>query len=441
MLLPLLLAAACASDSGSCGSDACADMIEIPFRGNVYVTSCSGELFDVARNTISTEKGVVTDWDDRNTGLSFFFRTDSAGELNLKVEAYCPEGTAKSKLAFSYGGKRSTIVVDSAEPAVYDLGCFNVQAPGYVRIDIEGLNARPAAAQFARISRFFVGGAAAAGTLNCTTPEMVDDSYWYRRGPSVHFAYTLPEEDVEWFYNEATVPEGFAPPSTYYMLTGFREGYMGIQTHSDAPNSVLFSVWSPFTTDNPSEIPDDMKVLTLRRGEGVTAQDFGGEGSGGQSFMDYDWLPGKTYGTLVHVHPNGDNTTDFTGYFRDEKGQWHLLASFRRPQTDTWYKKAHSFLECFEPETSIVTRKVLFGNQWACLKDGTWVEITEAKFTCDNTGRTGMRADMLGTVEDGRFMLRNCGFFNEKTEYGTMFTRPSGGRAPEIDFAALEDLR
>jgi len=140
---------------------------------------------------------------------------------------------------------------------------------------------------------------------------------------------------------------------------------MGIQTHDDAPNSVLFSVWSPYETDKPGEIPDSMKVTMLRKGAGVTVQDFGGEGSGGQSFMTYPWKAGKIYKTLVHIRPDGKSGTDYTGYFCDETGTWHLLASFKRPQTNTWYKGAHSFLECFMPESSIYTTEVHFKNQWA----------------------------------------------------------------------------
>ena len=183
-----------------------------------------------------------------------------------------------------------------------------------------------------------------------------------------------------------------------------------------------------------------MRIRTLRKGAGVTAQDFGGEGSGGQSFLDYPWKPGMAYGTLVHVRPDGKGNTDYTGYFRDEKGQWHLLASFRRPHTDTWYKGAYSFLECFDPNTSIHTRSVRFGNQWVRLKDGTWKEVTEARFSCDNTGRTGMRGDLYGASDGAFFFLKNCGFFDEKTPYGTRFTRTGGGTAPEIDFKSLETL-
>ena len=36
--------------------------------------------------------------------------------------------------------------------------------------------------------------------------------------------------DIEYFYNEATVPDGHDINGTYFMLTGFAEGYMGIQS-------------------------------------------------------------------------------------------------------------------------------------------------------------------------------------------------------------------
>lgn len=415
-----------------------AGALTVPFQGNVLVTEAPGEFYRTAEATIDTGKGTLLSWDDSGTVLSLFFKTDRPGPLHLQMKASLPEGTSRSCLTFSAAGRKCTVKVASHEDLIYDAGVFEIQDPGYVRIDMEG--AAPEGEQFARVSEFYLSGEAAEGECNYTTPEHVADNYWYRRGPSVHFNFTLPEDDVEWYYNEATVPEGFTPASTYYMLTGFAEGYMGIQTHDGTPNSVLFSVWSPFKTDNPREIPDDQRIKTLRKGEGVTAKDFGGEGSGGQSFMKYDWKPGVTYSTLVHVRPTGDGSTDYTGYFKDENGVWHLLASFRRPHTDTWCKKAHSFLECFQPETTIHTREVLFGNQWALTREGEWKEITEARFTCDQTGRLGMRADLYGAVEDGRFLLRNCGFFNEKTEYGTMFTRPAGGVHPEIDFEALENL-
>lgn len=416
------------------------DTHTLPFVGNVYVTEAAGDFYKTATATISQEESCLLSWKDASTVLSMYFRTSVSGSFRLCVQAKNVEGVKSNKLEFTCGSEKRSITVNDTANTIYEVGTFTVDKPGYVKIDIRSKSVNPSGSEFARIDKFYLSGEALAGECNYVTEEHVEDNYWYRRGPSVHFAYTLPEEDIEWFYNEVTVPEGADIPSTYYMLTGFSQGYMGIQTHTDSENSVLFSVWSPFKTDDPSSIPDEMRVKTLRRGEGVTAQDFGGEGSGGQSFMDWPWKPGQTYKTLVHAHPNGDNTTDFTGYFCDENGQWHLLASFRRPDTDTWYKGAHSFLECFQPETSIYTREVQFRNQWARTKEGKWVEITHAKFTCDNTGRLGMRADMYGYSEGDRFILRNCGFFDEKGTYGDFFDRQPCGTEPVIDFDYLEKL-
>lgn len=411
----------------------------IPFEGNVFVTQAEGDIYDAGRHTIKTFESTIENWNNPSTILSFYFKTPDTGALNLSVIAAVPEGTDKSTLTFAYNGKEQTIEVEGQQEMQYPVGTFNITEAGYVKIDIKG-EATPANAQFARISKFVISGDLGASNLNCTTQETVADCYWFRRGPSVHFGYTLPEEDVEWFYNEVTVPEGKDIPNTYYMLTGFAEGYMGIQTHSDKPNNVIFSVWSPFETDNPGEIPEEQKIQTLRKGENVIARDFGGEGSGGQSFLSYAWKPGCTYKTLVHVRPTGSGQTDYTGYFCDETGKWHLVASFRRPQTDTWYKRAHSFLECFEPETSINTREVHFKNQWACTTSGEWKEVTQARFTCDNTGKIGARADMYGALEGSDFVLRNCGFFNDFTDYGTVFTRQPEGNKPSIDLKALEQL-
>lgn len=48
--------------------------------------------------------------------------------------------------------------------------------------------------------------------------------------------------------------------------------------------------------------------------------------------------------------------------------------------------------------------------------------------------------DSAGGSADGAFFLKNGGGFAEPVKLGTHFERPTGGKAPEIDFAALEEV-
>jgi len=255
-----------------------------------------------------------------------------------------------------------------------------------------------------------------------------EDIYWGRRGPSVHLNYKIPEEadDVVWFYNEMTIEKGQDVIGSYFMANGFGEGYFGIQVNSDTLRTVLFSVWSPFKTDDPKSIPDDQKIILLKKGKNVLTAEFGNEGSGGQSRYLYNWKAGNTYKFLTKVSPSKNNSTDYTAYFyAPETGKWKLIASFRRPKTSTYYTRPHSFLENFIPETGDLSRKVMYGNQWVYDKKGKWHELTEAKFTADATARKDSRLDYTGGTSDDRFYLKNCGFFNERTEIGTILKRES----------------
>jgi hypothetical protein len=417
--------------------------IDIPFRGNAYVTQTpGGDLYRRASRIISPQ-GELLKWDNDSTVISLYFKAGAVGDISLAVKAAGQSAKEKAKIRFSALGKHKTITVKGAEERLYKLGKFRVAEPGYIKVDIQGV--RKTTQSYPRIVSLAAAGSAVADSNNYVTWPTLKDSYWYRRGPSVHFGYTMPSNrNCEYFYNEVVVPEGADVPGTYFMLTGFSEGYMGIQSNTDGEGrpirNVLFSVWSPYNTDNPQDIPEEDRVQTLRRGENVRVRDFGNEGSGGQSYMVYPWETGKVYKTLVRVTPDGKGNTVYTGYFCDEKGVWHLMASFLRPKTDTWYKGAHSFLECFAPETSIESREVHFPAQWVRTADGEWVELTEATFTTDATGLSGVRTDKYGAVEDNAFVLRNCGFFNESTIYRTKFHRQATGKAPYIDLEALEKL-
>src|SRR5690348_794472 len=96
------------------------------------------------------------------------------------------------------------------------------------------------------------------------------------------------------------------------------------------------NVWSPYTTDNPEEIPEDMQIKLLRKGKDVTVVEFGNEVSGGQRWLHYFWAPSVTYIALVGVENEGKGNTIYTAYFHADK-EWKLIVSFLRPQTDTYF--------------------------------------------------------------------------------------------------------
>lgn len=398
------------------------EQLAIGLSGNGYVTNQP----DSAQ---ITDQGIVH-WTNPETVISIFFYVQQPTKADLSLYA---EGHSKIKV--TYEKKSFNVNLSSDDFATVPVGKIEIKQPGYVRIDLQGLSKQ--GATFGNVKHLIVDNV--TGESNYVKDF---SDYWGRRGPSVHMAYQLPEGDTEWFYNEVTVPEDGETMHSYYMAAGFGEGYFGIQYNSPTERRVLFSVWSPFDTQDPKNIPDDQKIKLLRQGKDVHIGEFGNEGSGGQSYLRYPWKAGETYKFLMQVKPDGNGNTIYTAYFyaTDEK-EWKLIASFLRPQTETWYRHPHSFLENFNPEQGYLPRKVIFGNQWARSKDGEWTRLTDATFTHDATAKAKVRLDYQGgKTDDNRFYLKMGGFFNESVPMGTQFHCEPTGDVPEIDWSALERL-
>jgi hypothetical protein len=421
----------------------------ILLKGNGYVTSPDAESIILSRGkmmpppgarkksanlqyaSIDEHNGGIADWYDKDNVISTYFHAEKAGEMELKIEAY-----GNSTITVSCLGKSKKVKLKGDTPAIYTIGKFKVKNPGHIKVDIQGKKGG-GETSFGNVLSLIVNGN--LGELAYIRKNY--STHFGRRGPSVHLSYRLPKDKTyEWFYNEVTVPADYDRASSYYMACGFGEGYFGFQNNLPGRRKVLFSVWSPFVTDNANEIPDSLRIKLLKKGETVKVQDFGGEGSGGQSFMAYDWKPGNTYKFLMRVRPDGKGSTVYTAYFCDaEDGKWRLMASFQRPKIDTWYTNPHSFLENFNPVMGYKTRRACYNNQWACTKDGEWIPVTEAVFTHCDTGRNGKRLDYTGGADENGFYLMMGGFFDGYTKGYTRFTRKNGvGEKPNIDFSTLE---
>ncbi|MBO5807124.1 MAG: DUF3472 domain-containing protein [Bacteroidaceae bacterium] len=379
---------------------------------------------------IDEQRCELRNWNNPETVVSFYFRVEKSGKMDVALKA-----KGHSKIEVSLLGKKKKIKLDSDGLELVKVGAFKVKEPGYIKMDVRGLKIK-AGEDFGNVAEVIVGGEVAP--VVCVSPEF--STHFGRRGPSVHLGYTLPKENVEWFYNEIVVPEEGDIPSSYYMACGFGQGYFGMQNNAPHKRRVLFSVWSPFETDNPADIPDSLRVQLVKKGENVKINDFGNEGSGGQSYMHYDWKAGERCRFLMGVHPDGGNSTVYTAYFYDNhQNKWVLVASWRRPKTTTWYTNAHSFLENFNPVMGYINRKACYTNQWARTVDGKWIPVTQARFTCDATGHHRQRLDYNGGVEGENFFLTMGGFFNDYMKSGTRLERKGNvTEAPDIDFTTLE---
>ena len=397
----------------------------VALSGNAYITATpEGKAF------IDEGNCVIRNWSDSETVISFYFRTEKVGKMNIALQA-----KGHSQIEVSVLGKKKKVKLDSETLTRVKVGKFKVKTPGYVKVDVRGIKINKGE-DFGNVAAVIVDGA--------VTPVVYVgadfSTHFGRRGPSVHMGYTLPRENIEWFYNEVVVPEEGDIPHSYYMACGFGEGYFGMQNNTPYPRRILFSVWSPFETDNPAEIPDSLRVQLVKKGENVKIKDFGNEGSGGQSYMHYDWKAGERCRFLMGVKPDGNGCTVYTAYFYDNhQNKWVLVASWRRPKISTWYTNAHSFLENFNPVMGYINRKAYYGNQWARTADGRWLPVTKGRFTCDATGYHRQRLDYNGGVEGENFFLTMGGFFDEYMKSGTFFEREGNTtEAPEIDFSTLE---
>lgn len=393
-----------------------ATTIAVPLAGNGYITQpASG-----ASETI-TDNG-LGNWVNAGSIASTYFSLGQAGQLNVAIKAKVPSGTSSVKV--SVNGASFMVNLSGSQYKTYFAGTINITTTGYVKVDLQGIS--KTGTYFADVSDILIGGSAT--TANLVFANDPQNFYWSRRGPSCHLGYTTPAAEKEYFYSELTVPAGEDKIGSYFMANGFGEGYMGIQVNSATERRVLFSVWDPATG----------QTTLVRKGTDVTAGRFGGEGTGGQSYMIFNWQAGTTYKFLSQGKPDGAGNTIYTSwFFAPEVGNWKLVATWTRPNTNKYLTGFHGFLENFNPDQGYQGRKAHWSNQWVRLASGTWAEVTEFKFTVDATGTNKQRLDYAGGVEKGKFFLQMDGFFANNTTPATIFTKPATGIMPTIDFPGL----
>ncbi len=380
--------------------------------------------------------GEVAPFSRAGTSLQWFGEFRVAGTVTASVEVLAPAGTELTlrleatdeprdgDWRLARGRDREATVRGTGTVARVTFGEFAVAAPGYVRFSLSAPGT--SAARDVKVTALLLDGAPVDAAHFNLLPR--------RNAASVHLRYPVDSSLlVTAFYNEVTAVDD--PVTTYYMATGFARGYFGMQVNAPTERRIIFSVWDAgngTTADDRSTVAAADWTQLLGKGEGVVAEVFGNEGTGGHSHLVYDWKTGSTQRFVVTARIDGTHTI-YSGYwFHPERQQWMLIASFRAPKDGQGLRRLYSFSENFGGETGHLRRKVRFGPSWIQLASGEWRELTTVTFSHDVTGRAD-RLDRWMGIEDGRFFLQHGGFVSGSTATGTAFTRAPSGAPPRLD--------
>jgi hypothetical protein len=365
----------------------------------------------------------VTPFVQPGAHIQWYGHFTTAGAMQVAVAIRLARGQAVN-LRATVGEEHHDAIVNGTDSlARVILGSFTIADTGYQRIDVAvaGGSASPAT---------IVDALLLDGPPIATAHFNLDAR---RNAASVHLRFPTDSNDlITGFYSEVTAVTD--PVPTYYMACGFARGYFGMQVNSPTERRIIFSVWdaaSGNTARDRSTVAAENYTQLLAKGDGVVAEVFGNEGTGGHSHLVYPWKTGSTQRFFVTAKPAGSFTV-YTGYwFNPEKREWQLIASFRAAKDGKGLRRLYSFSEDFGGSTGNLRRKALYGAQWIRLADGSWKELTTATFSHDATG-TSDRLDRFMGVEDGRFFLSHGGFVPGYTASGTAFTRPASGTLAKI---------
>lgn len=364
-------------------------------------------------------KDVVSRWQDKSKSVvwylyqkkgkyDFYFDNEVQKDANLKFELTISEPydlgfkTIKKNIEFKGTGEENLLFATGME----------IPETGYYRYELKPIT-EPAEAIIIRNLVF-----------NSFEPEGQVNHTDYQSSPSVHIGFSSTDnttKSYDWLYEEITVPEGADPLATFYMAIGFYRGYFGIQTNSDTERRVLFSVWDSKDAENDASTTAQDFVTLVDKDEATTVNSFGGEGTGGQSYVkDANWKTGKPVRFLMNVRPQPNNSVVLSAWYNVDDEGWKYVASWRAPRDNRYFEGFHSFIENYGFTNGQFRREAYYYNAWGRENaTGKWVNFNKVRFS-NTDGKEGQRVDYEQGVSQ---------------EYLDRFYMSSGGYTPTVKTA------
>lgn len=215
-----------------------------------------------------------------------------------------------------------------------------------------------------------------------------------RQCRSIHMAHDGLPSQATALYNEVT-PRTTAR-GTYFCAMNFDDGYIGFQEQANGQKVIIFSIWDPIAHgDNPNSVPEEDRTKLLSLGPDARSARFGGEGTGGQSFVDYPWTLGEKMRFLVCLKRDGKFKEISGFYYNNKTKSWNLISKWKTHSSEKELSFAVGFIEDFRRnfESAKQARSAIFGPAFA-YKDGGWTPNNKVRFTGDPTPSLNVMAEI-----------------------------------------------
>jgi hypothetical protein len=269
-----------------------------------------------------------------------------------------------------------------------------------------------------------------------------------RLAPYAYLSYKELGSSVQYFYNEITISEDCDPYWSYFGVLNWDDAYAGLQSLNRDPIEIpqegrrlLYSVWN---TDDRSDADVDYQAKAYKLGDGVTAQRFGGEGEGFQSWnFGMNWQPEKTYCFLMNARGGRKNgsleasadTVFYSLYWKEKtESRWHLQAIVISPYNRFYPDGSfRSFIEDYVSNTGHRVRKARYANQWVKSPSGAWRESLSAG-AGHYLAHGRNRVDRGAYVDGNGYVLWSGGYQPPEGRFLSIYSylqrEPTGGAPP-----------